>query len=111
VSRTIPTVFVYVSDPVGAGLIASLARPEGNFTGMLLYEEGIVGKWLAMLKEIAPRLTQVAFLANSKSGPYAYFLRYAQSYGAVARGRACADPRRERRRYRRRDRVVRAQAE
>jgi putative ABC transport system substrate-binding protein len=79
VSRTIPTVFVYVSDPVGAGLIASLARPAGNFTGMLLYEEGIVGKWLTMLKEIAPRLTQVAFLANSKSGPYAYFLRYAQA--------------------------------
>ena len=78
-SRLIPTVFVYVSDPLGAGLIASLARPGGNFTGMLLYEEGIVGKWLAMLKEIAPRLARVAFVANSRSGPYLYFLRYAQA--------------------------------
>jgi putative ABC transport system substrate-binding protein len=46
---------------------------------MLLYEEGIVGKWLAMLKEIAPRLARVAFVADSRSGPYRYFLRYAQA--------------------------------
>ncbi len=78
-SRAIPIVFVNVSDPVGAGLIASLARPGGNLTGMLLYEEGIAGKWLAMLKEIAPRLARVAFLANPKSGSYTYFLRFAQA--------------------------------
>ncbi len=78
-SRAIPIVFVNVSDPIGAGLIASLARPGGNLTGMQLYEEGIAGKWLAMLKEIAPRLARAAFLANPKSGPYTYFLRFAQA--------------------------------
>ena len=54
--RVIPIVFVNVSDPIGSGFVATLARPGGNFTGVLLYEAGVVGKWLAMLKEIAPRL-------------------------------------------------------
>jgi putative ABC transport system substrate-binding protein len=58
-SRTIPIVFVNVSDPIGSGLVESLARPGGNVTGLMLYEEGITGKWLAMLKEIAPNLARV----------------------------------------------------
>ncbi len=49
-TRTIPIVFVNASDPVGSGFVASLARPGGNLTGLLLYEESIVGKWLGMLK-------------------------------------------------------------
>jgi putative tryptophan/tyrosine transport system substrate-binding protein len=54
-TRRIPIVFVYVSDPVGAGVVASLARPGGNTTGLLLYEESITGKWLGMLKrDITP---------------------------------------------------------
>ena len=53
-TRTIPIVFINVSDPIGSGLIVSLARPGGSTTGLMLYEPGIVGKWLAMLKEIAP---------------------------------------------------------
>jgi putative ABC transport system substrate-binding protein len=48
-SRAIPIVFQSVSDPIGAGFVASLARPGGNLTGFLLYEASIVGKWLAML--------------------------------------------------------------
>ncbi|MGB8680840.1 MAG: ABC transporter substrate binding protein, partial [Pseudolabrys sp.] len=52
-SRTIPIVFAGLADPIGLGLVASLPRPGGNLTGLLLYEEGITGKWLAMLKEIA----------------------------------------------------------
>jgi ABC-type uncharacterized transport system substrate-binding protein len=70
-SRTIPIVFVNVSDPIGSGLVASLARPGGNLTGLMLYEEGIIGKWLAMLKEIAPQLARVALIANPNSTPYA----------------------------------------
>ena len=66
-SRTIPIVFVNVSDPVGSGFVASLARPGGNLTGFMLYEEGITGKWLAMLKEIAPQLARVALIANPRS--------------------------------------------
>jgi putative ABC transport system substrate-binding protein len=74
-SRAISVVFVSVSDPVGSGLVASLARPGGNMTGVLQYEAGITGKWLAMLKEIAPRLARAAFLANPKTTAYDFFLR------------------------------------
>jgi putative tryptophan/tyrosine transport system substrate-binding protein len=74
-SRTIPTIFVSVADPIGAGLVASLARPGANLTGLLSYEDTIVGKWLAMLKEIAPHLERVALVANPKTTQYDYFLR------------------------------------
>jgi ABC-type uncharacterized transport system substrate-binding protein len=78
-SRIIPIVFVNVSDPIGSGFIAGLARPGGNFTGVLLYEAGIVGKWLAMLKEIAPRLERAALVANPKTTAYDHFLRAAET--------------------------------
>ena len=55
-TRTIPIVFVHVVDPVGAGFVASLARPGGNATGFIQFEYGISGKWLELLKEIAPGL-------------------------------------------------------
>jgi putative tryptophan/tyrosine transport system substrate-binding protein len=74
-TRTIPIVFVYLSDPVGAGVVASLARPGGNITGLLLYEETITGKWLGMLKEISPRLTRAALVGNPKGFTYDYFVR------------------------------------
>jgi len=78
-SSTIPIVFVNVSDPIGSGLVASLARPNSNVTGLMLYEEGITGKWLAMLKEIAPQLTRAALIANPKSTPFDYFVRSAKA--------------------------------
>jgi putative ABC transport system substrate-binding protein len=59
-TRTVPIVFVRVVDPVGAGVVDSLARPGGNITGFMLYEFSIGGKWLDLLKEIAPRMTRVA---------------------------------------------------
>ena len=74
---TIPLIFVEVSDPIGAGVVASLARPGGNISGFLFYEDSIVGKWLGMLKEIAPHLTRAALLGNPKAFPYDYFLRTA----------------------------------
>ena len=77
-TSTIPIVFVNASDPLGAGFVASLARPGGNLTGLLLHEESIVGKWLGMLKEIAPQIKRVAFIANPKISVYYYFLRTAQ---------------------------------
>ena len=80
-TRTIPIVFAEVSDPVGSGLIASLARPGGNVTGLLLYEQGITGKWAAMLKEVAPHLKRAALLANPKTTPYEYFVRSAEAAG------------------------------
>jgi ABC-type uncharacterized transport system substrate-binding protein len=77
-TSTIPIVFVNVSDPVGSGFVASLARPGGNLTGLLLYEESIVGKWLGMLKESAPQMKRVAFIATPTSPTYYYFLKTAQ---------------------------------
>jgi putative ABC transport system substrate-binding protein len=67
-SRTLPVVFVSVIDPVGAGFVASLARPGGNVTGFTLFEYGIAGKWLELLKEIAPRVTRVAVLRDPAIG-------------------------------------------
>jgi putative ABC transport system substrate-binding protein len=78
-SRMIPIVFVNVSDPIGAGFVKSLARPGGNITGVLQYETGIFGKWLAMLKEIAPGIARVALLANPNLAGYDYLVRSAEA--------------------------------
>jgi len=63
-TRAVPIVFVAVVDPVGSGFVASLARPGGNATGFTLFEYGISGKWLELLKEIAPGVTQVAIIRD-----------------------------------------------
>jgi putative tryptophan/tyrosine transport system substrate-binding protein len=63
-TRTVPIVFVVVIDPVGAGFVDSLARPGGNATGFLLFEYSLAGKWLELLKEVAPRVTRVAVLRD-----------------------------------------------
>jgi putative ABC transport system substrate-binding protein len=65
VTRSVPIVFVDVIDPVGGSLVASLARPGGNTTGFLLSEFGFSGKWLELLKEIAPVVTHVAVIRDS----------------------------------------------
>ena len=63
-TRTLPIVFVNVIDPVGAGFVASLAQPGGNATGFTIYEYSMSGKWLEMLKEIAPNVKRVAVLRD-----------------------------------------------
>ena len=70
-TRTIPIVFATVSDPVGSGFVASLARPGGNVTGFQAMLGSLGGKWLELLKEIAPRVARVAMLFNPASAPYA----------------------------------------
>ena len=70
-TRTIPIVFALVSDPVGSGFVASLARPGGNVTGFTNFEGSMGGKWLELLKEIAPRVSRVAFLFNPATATYA----------------------------------------
>ncbi len=64
-TRTIPIVFMVVPDPVGAGFVDSLARPGGNATGFTSFEYDIGGKWLELLKEIAPSVTRVAVVRDS----------------------------------------------
>ena len=70
-TRTVPVVFVIVPDPVGAGFVDSLARPGGNATGFIAYEYGLSGKWLEVLKEIAPGVTRAAVIRDPAlaSGP------------------------------------------
>src|SRR5207244_8961731 len=62
VSRTVPIVFVNATDPVGGGFVESLARPGGNATGFSLFEYSISGKWLELLRQIAPRVKRAAVL-------------------------------------------------
>jgi putative ABC transport system substrate-binding protein len=69
-TQTIPIVFVQVADPIGAGFITNLARPDGNITGFSSFEPSMGGKWVELLKEIAPGVSRVAFLFNPQTAPY-----------------------------------------
>jgi putative ABC transport system substrate-binding protein len=72
-TRTIPIVFVRVSDPVGSGFVASFPEPGGNVTGFTSIEPTMPTKWLQLLKEIAPRVARVAILFNPATAPYSEF--------------------------------------
>jgi putative ABC transport system substrate-binding protein len=75
-TRTIPIVFAIVADPIGSGFVASFARPGGNVTGFIFTEPTMVGKWLELLKQVAPRTARVAMLFNPVSATYAdYWLK------------------------------------
>jgi putative ABC transport system substrate-binding protein len=69
-TRTVPIVFAGVSDPVAAGYVESFAHPGGNITGFVFFEPSMVGKWLGILKEIAPALSRVGFMLNPSSAPH-----------------------------------------
>jgi putative ABC transport system substrate-binding protein len=85
VTRTLPIVFVNVSDPVGAGYVASLARPGANTTGFTLFEYSMSGKWLELLKQIAPGMTRAAVIRDpsitSGTGQFAAIQAVAPSFG------------------------------
>jgi putative ABC transport system substrate-binding protein len=68
-TRTIPIVFVSVSDPIGSGFIASMARPGGNITGFTILHASVAGKYVSMLKEMVPQLARVALMYNPDSVP------------------------------------------
>ena len=70
-TRTIPIVFATVGDPIGSGFVASFPRPGGNVTGFITVEGSLGGKWLELLKEIAPRVNRIAFLLNPATATYA----------------------------------------
>jgi putative tryptophan/tyrosine transport system substrate-binding protein len=72
-TRTIPIVFAIVADPIGSGFVASFAQPGGNVTGFTFTEPTMAGKWLELLKQIAPRVVRVAMLFNPVSATYAEY--------------------------------------
>jgi putative tryptophan/tyrosine transport system substrate-binding protein len=88
-TRTVPIVFVNVIDPVGAGFVASLARPGGNATGFTPFEYGIAGKWLELLKQIVPGVTRAAVLRDpavaSGIGQFAAIQAVAPALGVEVR--------------------------
>ena len=88
-TRTIPIVFVEVVDPVGAALVAGLARPGGNATGFTLFEYSIGGKWLELLKLVAPSVSRVAVIRDpsitSGAGQFAAIQTVAPSFGVELR--------------------------
>src|SRR5215472_6940175 len=89
VTRTSPIVFAGVSDPVGAGFVDTLARPGGNVTGFMIFEYSLSGKWLELLKEIAPRLMRAAVLRDSANpagiAQFGAIQAVAQSLGVTLR--------------------------
>jgi len=92
-TRTIPIIFATVVDPVGSGLVASLPQPGGNVTGFINLEGSMSGKWLELLKEIAPRVKRVAFLFNPVTATYAdYFLSPFKAAAASIAIEAIATP-------------------
>jgi putative ABC transport system substrate-binding protein len=81
-TRAIPIIFASVGDPVGSGFVASLARPGGNVTGFTPMEGSMGGKWLELLKEIAPRVNRVAFMFNPATATYSEI--YVKPFKAAA---------------------------
>ena len=82
-TRSIPIIFANIADPVGSGLVASLSRPGGNATGFMLFEGSLAGKWLELLKEIAPRVSRVAAVFNPATATFAeYYLSHVKAAAA-----------------------------
>jgi putative tryptophan/tyrosine transport system substrate-binding protein len=82
-TRTIPIVFVNIVDPVGQGFVSSLSRPGGNATGLVNLEPSMAGKWVDLLKEVAPKVARIVVPFNPASAPYADF--YLNHFRSTAR--------------------------
>ena len=84
-SQSIPIVFVAVTDPIGSGLVSNLARPGGNITGFTVFEYGMAGKWIEIIKEAAPHVSRIGLLHNptnpAVAGFFPEFRTAAQSLG------------------------------
>ena len=85
-TRTIPIIFVMVSDPVGSGFVASLPRPGGNVTGFTAIEGALGGKWVELLKEIAPQVARVVLLFNPAMATYAEYYLHPLKVAAASLG-------------------------
>jgi putative ABC transport system substrate-binding protein len=85
-TKTVPIVFVVVSDPVGSGFVNSLPRPGGNITGFINVESSLSGKWIELLKEVVPHLSRAALLFNPETAPF--FNYFLQPFESAARASA-----------------------
>jgi putative ABC transport system substrate-binding protein len=85
-TKIVPIVFTFVIDPIGAGFAASVARPGGNITGFEVFESSIIGKWLEMLKGIAPQTKRAALLGNPKTAVYYNYIKRAADAAAPSLG-------------------------
>ena len=83
VTHTVPIVFAAVTDPVGLGIVQSLAHPGGNITGFINIEGSVSGKWIEILKDIVPDASRAALMYNPETAPY--FEYYRQPFEAAAR--------------------------
>jgi putative ABC transport system substrate-binding protein len=92
----VPIVFAGIADPVGAGFVDSLARPGGNATGFLLFEYGLSGKWLELLKQIAQQTTRVAVIRDpaiaAGAGQFGAIQALAPILGLTVSRSTCASP-------------------
>src|SRR5262245_25964282 len=87
-TQTIPIVFTAVTDPLGQGILQSLVRPAGNITGFMTYEASLGGKWLGLLKEVAPALKRIGILFNPTTAPYFNFFLPEMESASAAQGMA-----------------------
>lgn len=90
-TRTIPIVFVGIADPVSQGLVTNLAHPGGNATGSLAFEASLGGKWVQLLKELAPGARRVAFMYEPSTAPYAAGMIRSATVGASSLGLTVLD--------------------
>ena len=81
-TRTIPIIFTMVADPLGSGFVASFQKPGGNVTGFATIEGSLGGKWVELLREVAPRVARTALLFNPATAPF--FEYYLKSFNAAA---------------------------
>ena len=91
-TRTIPIVFVFIGDPIGSGYAATIARPGANLTGFSNFEAPIGGKWLEMLKEIAPATRRIGFVYHPAASPNVEFLKAAEAASPSLRLEVTAIP-------------------
>jgi putative tryptophan/tyrosine transport system substrate-binding protein len=89
---TIPIVFINVADPLASGIVANYAHPGGNVTGFTSVESSIAGKWLGLLKDIAPGITRVMFLYSAENSNWRGYLRAIEAAALRARVAASATP-------------------
>jgi putative ABC transport system substrate-binding protein len=95
-TRKIPILFVQVADPVGSGLVQSLSRPGGNVTGFANFEFGMGAKWLDVLKQVAPRVAQVAVVFSPNTAPYGrYFVEAIEAAAPIFAVQVSAAPARD----------------